>query len=532
MIEGDDAATLMFHLGNYDFSKYEPYAVYHVGYDMLLVLVNKIVGPIYFIKSVHVLNIFFVLINLTLSIDISKNYTRRLPSYVYVLLPILVIWAIPEFVFMSWVIGAPNLALTFVLIAIKIFLKKDNFFIIKVSILMALAIVVRFDFLFALLLIPVFQMIQENSVYLKPKFIVEIVKIATMAVVLAVLLILISLQIIHETNPKITDLKDLWLLIVGVFLLKSEWVGIAGERDNGIITAAGTNTFFTPIFIIISLLGLFFLIEKKEKLFSVWLVWFIIFVVLAQVFGWYYTVAGTIKRTLFLLPFIVIPFFVGMNNLFEMSRSKHFFIFIILLAQTLLGIRIKTNTTTYGPDMSMLNSKEPHKESKFKQISIGVGSGFAFPTEEGTRPLLGFGKSFLDWPNLYKERTSNYSDVLLDTNFVTLIDSRSRLFDIILFNEGFKLESKELKDIGGFSIELHHFQNKLDRKKTIVSFAGGGSSWRAQTNSNSYKLIMKLCQKEYAKFLNYAWVYSSNREHFMTDSKLKPYSSFTGRLNN
>jgi hypothetical protein len=236
-------------------------------------------------------------------------------------MPILVMCAIPEFVFMSWVIGAPNLALTFVLIAIKIFLKKDNYFIIKVSILMALAIVVRFDFLFAILLVPVFQMIQEDSIHLKTKFIMDIGKIVTMAIVLAFLLILISLQIIHETNPKITDLKDLWLLIVSVFLLKSEWVGIAGERDNGFITAAGINTFFTPIFIIISLLGLYFLIEKKEKLFSVWLVWFVIFIVLAQVFGWYYTVAGTIKRTLFLLPFIVIPFFVGMTNLFEMKQG-------------------------------------------------------------------------------------------------------------------------------------------------------------------------------------------------------------------
>lgn len=528
MIEGDDAATLMFHLGDCDFSKYEPYAVYHVGYDVWLILLKKIVGSFYLNSTVHIFNILVVVINLFLLIDINKNNKVQDLRYFALLIPFLVVLAIPEFVYMSWVIGAPNLALTFVLLALKTLFKKPKYYVTKISLLLSIAITIRFDFMYSILLIPVFQMLDNKSIYINRKGLTDILKISIITLILAFLFILMALLIVHETNPKITNFNNLLMLIVSVFLLKVEWVGIAGEKGNGILTAAGVNTIFTPAFLILSLMGLLLLIRKKNQLSNIWLIWLIVFIALAQVFGWYYTFAGTIKRTLFLLPFFIIPFFVGLNQLFTMNSLNQLFVFVILVAQTLLGIQIKTNTTAYGPDMSMVNFKESQTQPKYKQTFMSIGSGFAFPTEEGVRPLLGFGKSLIDWPNLYHEISQNYKTVLLDTNRITLIDNRSKQFDIILYKNDFRLYRKEIKKVGDFSIELHHFMNTTNQEKIIISVAGGGDSWRAQTNRISYELIQNMCMKEYGKCINYAWVYSSNREQFLYSTQLKPFSPFTG----
>lgn len=532
MIEGDDAATLMFHLGDYDFSKYEPYAVYHVGYDIFLALLKKIVGSYYLSYTVCVVNVLIVVINLFFLIDFSKNYTNQNSRYSPLLILFLVLLAMPEFAYMSWVIGAPNLSLTFVLLALKILFNESKYYVVKVSLLLSLAITVRFDFVYSILLIPVFQMIDNKTIYLDRKIITRIVAICVSTATFAVFFILMALMIIHETNPEITGINELLMLIFSVFLMKAEWVEIAKEGHYGILTGAGINTIFTPIFLIISLLGFIFLFRKKDNLSNIWIFWLIVFVVLSQVFGWYYTFAGTIKRTLFLLPFIVIPFFVGLDRLFETSGLKQLIIFTILVLQTILGIQIKTNTTVYGPNMTLLNFKESPIQPKYRQLSLGFGSGFAFPTEEGLRPLLGFGKSFIDWPNLYQEISQKYSMVLLDTNRITLIDTRSKLFDYIMYKNDYILDMKEMKEVGDFSMELHRFRNAVNQTKIIISVAGGSTSWRAQTNIKSYKLIQNMCLKEFGKHMNYAWVYTTNRGRFRDDSNLLSYSPFTGSLKN
>jgi hypothetical protein len=59
-IEGDDAQTMMFHLSNYNFHKYQPYSTYHLGFDLLVYILNKLIGVMYLNEVVFSLNIVVV----------------------------------------------------------------------------------------------------------------------------------------------------------------------------------------------------------------------------------------------------------------------------------------------------------------------------------------------------------------------------------------------------------------------------------------------------------------------------------------
>ena len=527
MIEGDDAATLMFHLANYNFDKYQPYSTYHVGYDVFLYFVNLIVGVYKFKVAVLILNIVIVVLNIFLLVNVFNKLLCFHFNY-YWLVPFIFVVS-PEWIFSSWVIGAPNLALSFSLLGLKIYLNKTSKWYIA-SMCFALACAIRFDFVFTLILLPFFQAIAEDRYIPEVKKNGKMFKTILFSILAGIILIVFFLYFIHIKDDKVSNLKDVLKLISDVFNLKLEWVGKASNSNSGLTSSIGALTFFTPTFVLVSILGIMGLLfeDHKVKQLKIWIFWFIIILVSAYIFGWYYTFAGTIKRTLFLIPFIMFLFFKGVE--FFISRNmKSLFVVLIsfLILQSVVAVKVETNKSSYGPDLSLKNFHKISNSKDKQLVTVGLGSGFAYPTEEGVRPVLGFAKSIIDWSLLYSNKTIWYKTVLLDTDFITFIDMRSRIFDEILFQEGFFLTDVKKLQIGDLSLEMHHFRNVHNKIKILASSEGGSIIWRKNLTKENLFMLSEYFDSNMKKSLNCAWSYSSNQYHFLNDKRIIMLSPFT-----
>jgi hypothetical protein len=155
-IEGDDAHTMMFHLSNYNFQKYQPYSTYHLGFDLLVYVLNKLIGVLYLNKVVFSLNIVVVCLNLFF---IDKIFFCRNKSFKMGLLlfPILLILVSPEWLFLSWVLGSPNFALLFSLIGIWIYFNWKKSVLVYSSLFFSLSIFFRFDFLYVYFFLYIYE---------------------------------------------------------------------------------------------------------------------------------------------------------------------------------------------------------------------------------------------------------------------------------------------------------------------------------------------------------------------------------------
>jgi hypothetical protein len=285
---------------------------------------------------------------------------------------------------------------------------------------------------------------------------------------------------VHLSDSKFVSVYNIFSRVLDVFRLKLAWVETAKNSQSGLKSALGAISFFTPLFFYTTIVGLYF--QRKNGFFRLWLIWFLVIVCLSFVFGWYFTFAGTIKRMLFAVPFFILPTIRWIENL-KFKSLNFLFAFLILLFQFFIGLNIITSRTAYGPNLSTnnFNRRVADKIVRDKYF-LTFNSGFAFPTEEGVRPILGFVYSFNDWNKFYSTQNNDYENILKNANFSTIVDSKNLLFDYLLLKNDFvKLRFYKIS-INSVVWDIQVFKNSQNKKKFIISIAGGAREWRRDLN--------------------------------------------------
>jgi hypothetical protein len=522
-IEGDDAQTMMFHLSNYNFHKYQPYSTYHIGFDLFIYILNKLIGITYLNHVVFCLNIIVVYLNIFFIdvIFISRNSLNKIGV---ILFPIILILISPEWLFSSWVLGAPNFALFFSLIGIWIYFNWQKQGFLLSSFFFSVSIFFRFDFLYVFLFIFIYESIILEDFFMKKAKLFFIFQIVLLTAIFTIFIIIFGYSIVHKTDTNFENINTILSDVLNVFKLKIKWVEIAHNSHGGLKSAMGAIGFFTPLFFYTTIVGLYH--QRKSPFLKLWLLWFCIIVCFSFCFGWYFTHSGTIKRMLFAVPFFILPTIHWIENL--NLRSKDFLCaLLILLFQFFVGLNVKTSTTAYGPNLSVNNFYGQLNSRKVEEkYFLALNSGFAFPTEEGIRPILGFGFSLFDWSRFYFERNRNYEVILTNLNYITLVDTRTALFDVILFKNGFIKKSVKEIMINNVLWEVQQFTNDKIGSKMIISIAGGSKTWRRDFNVKNIFNLKKNLNCE----LNFALVYSSTWVNNLQSDSILSISPFTGEL--
>jgi hypothetical protein len=524
-IEGDDAQTMMFHLSNYNFQKYQPYSTYHLGFDLLVFFSNKLIGLTYLNQFIYSLNIIAVCLNLFF-IEIIFFSSDKATKIGVVLFPVLLVLISPEWLFSSWVIGPPNFALLFSLIGVWIYFNGRKNIIIFSSLFFSLSIFFRFDFLYVYFFLYVYESFFSEVFFIDKAKLFKFFKLGLFIACFTFSLILIGYSLIHKTDVDFIGISTIFNDIINVFKLKLHWVGVAKNSQSGLKSAMGLITFFTPLFFYTTLVGLYY--KRKTNFSKLWLVWLLIVVCLSFPFGWYFTSSGTIKRMLFAVPFFILPTIYWIQNL-KIKSIDFICALILLLFQFLIGLNIDTSKTAYGPNLTTDNFYKQLKNNKVKErYFFALNSGFAFPTEEGVRPILGFGYSLFDWNKFYHDININYEKILINLDYYTLVDSRAPLFDYLLFKNDFKKVKVEKILIDNILWEIQVFRNHIGKRKIIISISGGSKQWRRDLNI----LNIITMQKYLHCRLNFALVYSSLWQNKLESNIILIKTPFTGVLLN
>jgi hypothetical protein len=511
-IEGDDAQTMMFHLSNYNFQKYQPYSTYHLGFDLLVYVLNKLIGVMYLNQVVFSLNIVVVCLNLFF---IDKIFFSRNKSFKMGLLlfPILLILVSPEWLFSSWVLGSPNFALLFSLIGLWIYFNWKKSVLVYSSLFFSLSIFFRFDFLYVYFFLYIYESIRSEVFFIGKAKLFWIIRLGLYIAFFTICIILVGYSVIHRTDSNYVGISSFFKDIINVFKLKLQWVEIAQNSDGGVKSAIGAIGFFTPLFVYTTCMGLYG--QKDKPFFKLWLTWLSIIVCLSFPLGWYFTFSGTIKRMLFAVPFFILPTNYWIENL-RLKSLDFLFALLLIAFQFCVGLNVDTAKTAYGPNLSMENFYKLLNNVKVKErFFLDINSGFAFPTEEGVRPVLGFGYSLLEWSKFYHIRNGAYENVLLNPSYYTVVDTRTAIFDYILFKNDYKKVYVEKILINNVIWQIEEFKNDQKQIKRIISIAGDSMIWRRDLNVKNILDLHKYLNCN----LNFAFVYSSNWKNKFFDFK-------------
>jgi hypothetical protein len=477
----------------------------------------------YLNRVVFSLNIVVVCLNLFF-IDIIFFSTNKATKIGVVLFPVLLVLVSPEWLFSSWVIGSPNFALLFSLIGVWIYFNGKKNVIFFSSLFFSLSMFFRFDFLYVYFFLYIYESICAEVFFIGKAKLFQFFKLGLFIACFTISIILIGYSLVHRTDADFVGINTIFNDILKVFKSKLHWDGIANNSQSGLKSAMGVITFFTPLFFYTTFVGLYH--QRKMNFSKLWLLWLLMIVSLSFPLGWYFTNSGTIKRMLFAVPFFILPTIYWIQNL--KIKSKDFvFALILLFFQFMIGINLNTSKTAYGPNLSTDNFYKQLNNIKVKErFFLDMNSGFAFPTEEGVRPILGFGQSIFSWNKFYHVRNNEYEKILINLNYSTVVDSRTALFDYFLLKNGFKKLQVEKLLISKVCWEIQHFENNKNQQKRIISVSGGSKDWRRELNFiNIYYL-----QKHLNCKLNFALVYSSSWKDKLANEKISIQSPYTGVL--
>lgn len=482
-VEGDDAATVLYHLCGRNPQIQEPYAPYNSGMDFLLQCsgltteggLRTFAVLISFISGFLILAFSAVLLELLFEDTALVRPRRRF--YFYLLLPFL----LPDLIFHSLIINASNVSFAFLLASLVFFVKylkgENTKSLVLSTLLFAVSIPFRWTTLIALpLYAGLFLYFHPFGNY--PREIWrEAFKVAAANIVGTILAFLL----IWLTGY---DLNDMYATVTSTtgYMEKSEVSALS-------LLASGT-AFLTPALLLLVLLGFFQIYRWSQW---GWIKWISVLGFLAMsispfvLLGFY----PLYKYSMTLLPLLSLLMLFGFNLLKEHKILNGLFIAAAVIPW-IVGIQIKASGTFCGPGFelntskvaaaNMQSGKNPDSRVKIEKINPVFDSGLYMPMPEGPRPLYGyayvlFGGAWKNQIDLFTQEREKLFDFLMQhPNAEYFQDRMSSYFSCDLYRKGFKTDTDFLEDEDGAYREFSNGNNKVSIR--IVK-GGNKSAWMA-----------------------------------------------------
>lgn len=415
-VEGDDAATILYHLCGRNPQIQQPYAAYNSGFDLLLEMSGLQSEPalrtfavwVSFVSGLLVLVLLALLLE-TIFKDSPESPKRRL--YFYLLLPFL----LPDMIFHSLIINASNVSLVFLLgslVCFVRFLQKGRYALLLWSmVLLAVSIPFRWTTLIAL---PLY--IGFFTYYHPPRQYTRALWLLLLRIVLAnAAAVILGLALIGLTGY---DLADMYRTITSA----------TGYMDVGTVSAlsllASASAFLTPGLLLLLLLGVFAVWKAKRRTISGLSGLLLFSVAPFVVLGFY----PFYKYSITALPVLFIFLFIGFGYLKGQRILSGIFIAAIALPW-FVGIQIEAKGTFYGPGFGWQVRKmegnfsagnNPDNRIKIERAYPKLSAGFLMPMAEGPRPLYGYFYAF--FAGQWKQQITDFTE------------EREQLFDFLKKN--------------------------------------------------------------------------------------------------
>ena len=433
-VEGDDAATVLYHLCGQNPAIQKPYAAYNSGFDWLLQVMNLQSETALRTFSIGISFVFgyLVLCFSALFLDLAFRKNSSNAKYLFLaLLPFIV----PDFIFHSLLLNSSNISFAFALASIicymHFFLKgKWAYFILSILFL-AIAIPFRWS------MVTIFPMFFSLLFLYNEKSVFYRVKIAVLHNAAALIL---GISLIYVSGYNLTS-------IINTIIWGRSYVENA-ERSVLSMLATG-SAFFTAPFVILLAAGLFYAVTAKRKR----LLQNIAFAFLPLI---PFFILGFAPAFKFLLTFVPVLLMLALTGFLYLSDLKflHGLFLTVLILCWFVGIRIDASGTAAGPGFEQSIAGKLDKNTtvtdrnmdgrvKIKKVRPTLGGGFYMPMLEGPRPMYGY--FYVIFGGGWKQNIQQFTDdrnavatLLKDKKFTYLQDRKTAYFQCDLFRNGYK----------------------------------------------------------------------------------------------
>lgn len=485
-VEGDDAATILYHLCGRNPLIEQPYASYNSGLDFLIELTNYQSEESLrnFAVLVSFISGFLVLVLYALFLDVffegNKEVNVKNRIYLYILLPFIV----PDIIFHSLLVNSTNISFVFLLCSLILFIKflksNRNILLIFSTILFAIAIPFRWTMFIAL---PLYMGL---ALYFYPiqyyskdtfKLFVKTILANLLGVILAILFIYVTgynLQGIYETIQSTT--------------------GYLENSEKSLLSILATGSaFLTPSLLILIFMSFFKIheLDKKQPKTFISIISFVLLSISPFIlFGFF----PSYKFLITLFPMLLILMVFGIDYLFKRKWLKIVFL-IAVMAPWFIGIQLDVTGSFCGPGFELNTNKKiqsdtehienPDKRIKIEGINLKFNSGFYMPMLEGPRPLYGYFYAIFvnGWKNqidLFTQERQKIIDLLLnDENIIFIQDRKTAYIQCDLYRNGFSTQTNFInkKDYSyrnfkknDFSIKMYVVPDNYSKSDWISNF--------------------------------------------------------------
>jgi len=449
-VEGDDAASIAYHLMGRDDAMQIPYSPYHGMMDKLLSVLpaeEEILRTTAF-GITRYANILMIILILTLVFDWLQAFDRNFSSSWRAFISIAVLLAAPEIFYLGLVYSPTLVAMCLVLSAHLIIrwsypaagTSKRTRLIshIAAMILFGFGVSFRWNVItYGLVIVTDLIMIQQISEPIKNRLF-----LAAGWGILALLSSFIMINLSGYSFADITGAFGIMLIVIN----QAGTLSIGNDASSvEILMRAGLtlSPLLSPIFTLFALAGLIKLVLNPSKLTFVVLAGFL------SILPW--IKSGVPKFIITFLPILIFVFVFGLIVVLDHVKQKRYkvvvytFLIIGLAFPWLVGIRVNQGTS-WGPGFEL--KPFTYQETSGMQFLMVFGPGLAFPTPEGVRALYGHGYVlFGKWDEFVNSRAAerqNSIDTALHLDVPLVITSWSSDYYLDnLYAMGFRTDAPQ-----------------------------------------------------------------------------------------
>jgi hypothetical protein len=380
-IEGDDASTILYHLAGRDNNIQPPYSPYHSGFDFLLSFIPNNEKTL--IQFGILISFIFGYISISLtSFWILRKLNYGIKSLISLIaIPIIV----PEVLFNSLVMNPTNIGFAFCMLAMILsdnYVKSRNpIYHLIIPCLYLVGIPFRWS-LELFFIVPLWSYLWSNNFSIQKLLIDKgYILLTTSSIILS----FIGIYISGYTPQDVVN-----VLIWGKEFSDNQTISVFS------IIAHNIN-FITPSFIMLFVIGSYFVFKQKNyKISLIYLINLIPFL-LVGMFPCY-------KFYIMTTPFLFLILCIGFNEVSSRWFAQ-FSIILLIITPWIFGLKLNIKNNVYGPGFEIANwdnlnmirfIKNPDKrKNEVENFKISTSGGMALSTMEGPRPLFGIGSVLL-----------------------------------------------------------------------------------------------------------------------------------------
>ncbi len=505
-VEGDDAATVLYHLFGRNHELQPAYAPYHSGLDWVLQflpphenLLRNTAAWLSFLSAW--LGLYILRVFCTRLLDIPRSEGLIF----FAVLP----FVIPDFFFNSLIINSTNISFVLALWALSSFWKywavrPAAVFLAVFTFTFAAAVTFRWSML---MILPVFAglAIWQHTRGPDPRGVPLRSLVWSVLAVMGSLLLAVLLISMTGYGP----------LEVPRILLRSRNYLPIDQRYFAMLATA--SPFLTPSLIFLLAASVVFCLARFRRSSARHLGRLSFFLcslspfLFIRYYPWF-------KFNIFLLPVLIVFIYPFFSWLLKKRGPLLVFLFLTFVPW-ILGIQIDAKGTFYGPGFEIGNLRHESKvladeknlddRVKPQSFRVTLRAGFYMSTPDGPRPLYGYGSALLggEWKRQidarYHERQAIFEIMQRDkTGIIYMQDRPTALFQCDLFRWGYQSEMP-FTDVEGVPtryfkkgsdvVTVRYIPETLDRMEWLRGYAASRPE-RILFHSAYSSLVQRLLQ--------------------------------------